>query len=548
MADKVIHVNVTATKSQKVNVSAGNVQNQITATPDSSQYYSNLAKNWAISDKLVNNEDYSAKRYANLAKQDAERANTFTNSCLETYNNVIDYSAEAIDNIVETKNSAISDISESGHKAVTDIETEKQNTITEIQDITINNKEEIEKLSNQEQNKIISLGIESRANVDLSNLSATGEKHFLNKSQITNCITEIPQRVKLELANGVLTLKAGSTVIVPNGANVFDEVTISADKTRTWTYTRQGMMFYRYDTNVLYPVPLSQIHSGTTAPTGTLPSPTCWYDTTNNKVKITSDGGTTWIDTFSLPLCLLTANGTQITSIDQVFNGFGYIGSAVWVDKGVKGLIPNGRNEDGSLKNIEFVTNKVSTVSVGINQTNYSLVLNSDASYTLSQYQEVSTPVSGYVNYVSSENKIYNGVNQRFWAYIGSYSSDSNGKITSFNPKLPFRAVDYNDYINTPHITDPYVNGTSGYNVWSNGYCEQWGLTPAVSGGKTISVSLLKPYVNTNYNITLASYGSYTGSGEANDTVHTLTTSSFIIASGYIASQQKMWKTCGYIR
>ena len=43
-----------------------------------------------------------------------------------------------------------------------------------------------------------------KANKDLSNLSEVGEKHFLNKSQITNCITEIPQRIKYTLENGTL--------------------------------------------------------------------------------------------------------------------------------------------------------------------------------------------------------------------------------------------------------------------------------------------------------------------------------------------------------
>ena len=36
-------------------------------------------------------------------------------------------------------------------------------------------------------------------------------------TQNTNCITEIPNDIKLELSNGTLTLKAGSKVYVPNG-------------------------------------------------------------------------------------------------------------------------------------------------------------------------------------------------------------------------------------------------------------------------------------------------------------------------------------------
>ena len=57
----------------------------------------------------------------------------------------------------------------------------------------------------------------------------------------TNCITEIPQDIKLELADGVLTLKAGSKVYVPNGFEEdgttpkFDEIKVNTDLTMTYT-------------------------------------------------------------------------------------------------------------------------------------------------------------------------------------------------------------------------------------------------------------------------------------------------------------------------
>ena len=57
-----------------------------------------------------------------------------------------------------------------------------------------------------------------------------------SKSQITNCLLEVPQRIKLELNDGVLTLKAGSQVIVPNGFEAdgttpkFDYADITSDK------------------------------------------------------------------------------------------------------------------------------------------------------------------------------------------------------------------------------------------------------------------------------------------------------------------------------
>ncbi|MBQ9150293.1 hypothetical protein IJX73_05110, partial [bacterium] len=82
--------------------------------------------------------------------------------------------------------------------------------------------------------------ITSKENADKS-LNILGDikneiEKFNKNVQITNCITEIPQRINLELTDGVLTLKAGSVVTVPNGFEIdgqtpkFDYVTIDSDK------------------------------------------------------------------------------------------------------------------------------------------------------------------------------------------------------------------------------------------------------------------------------------------------------------------------------
>ena len=55
------------------------------------------------------------------------------------------------------------------------------------------------------------------ANTSLSNLTSTGQNIGNWSSNVTNCITGIPQDIKLELSSGTLTLKAGSKVYVPNG-------------------------------------------------------------------------------------------------------------------------------------------------------------------------------------------------------------------------------------------------------------------------------------------------------------------------------------------
>ena len=63
----------------------------------------------------------------------------------------------------------------------------------------------------------------------------------------------------------------------------------------------------------------------------------------------------------SLPICLITqqAYTPNVLSIDQIFKGFGYIGSTVFALPGVKVKIPNGRNGDGTCKNIIFTNDSV---------------------------------------------------------------------------------------------------------------------------------------------------------------------------------------------
>lgn len=54
-----------------------------------------------------------------------------------------------------------------------------------------------------------------------------------------------------------------------------------------------------------------------------------------------------------------------------------------------------------------------------------------------------------------------------------------------------------------PYIDETYVNGTSGYIVYSNGLCEQWGR---FSTGAT-DIYFLKPYMNSDYVVTYMQHG-----------------------------------------
>ena len=308
-----------------------------------------------------------------------------------------------------------------------------------------------------------------RANTDLSNLSVTGQAVLnakqdiataVNYDNISNCITEIPQDIKLELDNGTLTLKAGSKVYIPNGTGVFNTITISADKSWGQTTYAGGklMVFYRNQYNDLFSMNDSECYSGSTAPTAH--TNMVWYDTANNKIKWTSNGGSTWNDEgLSLPITNSSyANGTGFTSIDQVFNGFGYIGSTVFALPGVKGIIPNGRNADGTLKNNEYIVNNVLTHTWGAGLWGNAFPITL-GQYGLGYLGNTNTFIGGerpsnpspYTRWYSEEeNCWYEYVNDwhRILFYICGDINLSNGKVISLITKTVFHAVDYNDFNN----------------------------------------------------------------------------------------------------
>lgn len=179
----------------------------------------------------------------------------------------------------------------------------------------------------------------------------------------SNRIVSIPQDIKLELNDGTLALKAGSKVWYPDGLNEdgskkFSSVVISTDITRTVTPDTSLLFFYD-NGSLEYSASSFQCFSGDIAPTTTQ---TCitWYDTASNYIKASSDGGQSWSTGRSLPICIIST----VNFIDQVFNGFGYIGSTCYVLPGVTGYIPKGLNSDGTLINEIITQTKVSITTV----------------------------------------------------------------------------------------------------------------------------------------------------------------------------------------
>ena len=292
------------------------------------------------------------------------------------------------------------------------------------------NKTSIETLQTSKQDKLT-----AGSNIDITDnvISTSG---VLGYSQITNCITEIPQDIKLELNNGTLTLKAGSKLYVPNGSGVFDVLNIQSDKTVSCGSTTGKTLIRVYPDQQPYGDTLvSSCYSGSD-PSGITGM---FYNTTTNKITYHQNGVSDG-NICSLPIAEITVNNGQVTSIDQVFNGFGFIGSTVFALPGVKGLIPNGHNEDGSLKNKKLVGTYVRTSNVPSGTYNHKLAFaTTGIGVQRYGYDAVKNAI-----YITDTGSYYNA--DRF---IAGDVSISNGKITSLQPKTPFHAVDYSDFAAT---------------------------------------------------------------------------------------------------
>jgi hypothetical protein len=179
---------------------------------------------------------------------------------------------------------------------------------------------------------------------------------------------------------------------------------------------------------------------------------------------LTGNSGTDWYDgsNFSLPLGIITVSNGAISSIDQVFNGFGYIGATIYALPGIKVLVPNGFNEDGTLNNINGEVKNVTlytTTNTGREDVSIALALNNN-SMNISRYGsgfEIvdKLPESGIAwrrYYVTSENRIYyfsdsSSAIAEGSICAGSFSTNTASpyKVTRFNPRTPVHAVDPTD-------------------------------------------------------------------------------------------------------
>lgn len=201
----------------------------------------------------------------------------------------------------------------------------------------------------------------------------------LGSTNITNCALEIPQDIVLTLVEGVLTLKAGSKLYMPAGFELdgvtpkYDEVVVENDMQAVVPDSIRDCAFLTYNidgrTQGANTYHWSQwnandVYSGSTAPTAS--GNKVWYDTTNNVIKEMNDGSTWTTLHTTFPFCVFSSTETLVTSVDEIFNGFGYMSGTAFALPGLKVLIPNGKNANGTLNNTTAtLSNVITTIWAG---------------------------------------------------------------------------------------------------------------------------------------------------------------------------------------
>lgn len=345
---------------------------------------------------------------------------------------------------------------------------------------------------------------------DNSNLTSVGKNIANWSSNVSKCITEIPQDIKLELNNGTLTLKAGSKYYYPNGEGVFEIRTVPTDTTLTqgWGSSQTFLLFVRSDGSLgIYDT--ARCYSGTSSV-----SEGAYYNTNDNKVYVYNGGSLDY--QASLPIAKITGQSPTITSIDQVFNGFGYIGSTRFALPGIKWLSPDNRNADGTLKSIQRTNTNVlvETLSSGT-VNNIVMVLGTGSIWTSGKYIESETEPSGnYIIWYKPSENILRDKAEGSWninnnVVVYGYYDAVSSQITSFRTKQPFHAMDYNDFksvLDSSHIVIASQKPTADNNYtwffkYSDGWVEQGGTYSPTSTINSDTVNLPVTMADTHYNI-----------------------------------------------
>lgn len=348
----------------------------------------------------------------------------------------------------------------------------------------------------------------------------------------TNCITKIPQDIKLEIneARNGIVLKAGSKVYYGDGSSEIIQSDLDSSLYATQADTVNDSFFVvtkNSENKQLRFFSMTETNSGNaSSATGQW---RLWYDTTTKTVKCSTDSGATW-EECSLPVCTSISMGENLgfSSIKQIFNGFGYIGRMSYVVPGIEFIIPNGKNPDGTLINITTKTTELKSSNdentTVMSQDGFLNINGKIESWGGRYFETESEPtIEGPIRWYDVKNNLmktrFN--NSTNWdisqiIYLGRLNiENSKQPVSEFTPKGVFQYVDRNE---ADYVIETFYTDTFWYRKYKSGWLEMGGTqSNAVStnngdganGDNTLTFP--HPFKTLNYTLTVNTSGGSSG-------------------------------------
>lgn len=97
-------------------------------------------------------------------------------------------------------------------------------------------------------------------------------------------------------------------------------------------------------------------------------------------------------------------------------------------------------------------------------------------------------------------------------------------------------------------VLTTYTSGNTGYVIYSNGLCAQWGMTSFAMRNNKTTISLPKTFANTNFSVTLGKFNDR----ESNPFISSKTASTIVASSAYTGSTAAAgnchWRAVGYLK
>ena len=303
-----------------------------------------------------------------------------------------------------------------------------------------------------------------KANVGLDNLAAAGQMIIDSQNgTISNCILEIPQNIKCEINDSTLTLKSGS--ILTRAGSTYGTITLTRDNVWEFNLPIMGddkaFVFSGGNGHTPNPKSVSRAFSGNSSSYPNNPQDgDLYFNTTDMTIYIWRNNLSAW-ETYvgAYPFCVIEIKNHQLSFAkdsngnDMIFNGAGYIGHHAFIYPNVKALVPNGFNEDGSLKSNLFINQSLQIIELKnpSYETNwyYPIQLNAGGAISRPAYRSIETKdellqQGALIQYVKSDNKCYlwdgTSYGTQNWCPFVDYNYNDT-TVTDFTIRQPYEGA-----------------------------------------------------------------------------------------------------------